>query len=503
MKRIVQIFSVIILGISPIYSQNVDIPDANFLNALLMLGVDTNEDGLISYAEAEQITALDLSGSWEDPDNISNMKGIEAFVNLNTLDCSVNQLTSLDVTNNTALKELFCYYNQLTSLDVSKNINLEYLNCGGNGLTSLDVSNNTALTTLGCIGNYLTSLDVSNNTSLEYLNCSYNTSLLELYCRGNQLTTLDLSGCNALQYLDCSSPYHYDIDHGELTTLDLSGCNALQYLYCHYNRLTSLDVTDCAALQHLVCWSNDLTSLDVSNNTSLLELHCQNNQLTSLDVSNNTALQWLSIYDMPTLHEVCVWTLPFPPEGVVVSDSPNVYYTTDCSPVIIEIDTLYQPDNITVASSKDGMIYLVSEGTEKNLATICAVCLDSAIAVANISVDISLDGCDNGEYWLYARDESGRLSQPKPFTIMGVGFADKSSDQFRIYPNPVNEILTIQSGTRGEHSFQITSLNGQLIYSDSMEGDTHRIDMSPFSKGVYLIRIRSEEFVSTRKVIKL
>ena len=40
-----------------------------------------------------------------------------------------------------------------------------------NQLTSLDVSNNTALTYLDCGNNQLTSLDVSNNTALEYLYC--------------------------------------------------------------------------------------------------------------------------------------------------------------------------------------------------------------------------------------------------------------------------------------------------------------------------------------------
>ncbi len=36
---------------------------------------------------------------------------------------------------------------------------------------------------------------------------------------------------------------------------------------------------------------------------------------------------------MPTLYQVCVWELPFPPEGVDVdmTDSPNVYFTTDSS----------------------------------------------------------------------------------------------------------------------------------------------------------------------------
>jgi hypothetical protein len=37
---------------------------------------------------------------------------------------------------------------------------------------------------------------------------------------------------------------------------------------------------------------------------------------------------------MPSLHEVCVWEMPFPPlEGLKLekTGSPNVYFTTECS----------------------------------------------------------------------------------------------------------------------------------------------------------------------------
>ena len=49
--------------------------------------------------EAEVIISLDVSEK-----SISDMTGIEAFINLDTLDCDDNQLTSLDVSNNTSLE---------------------------------------------------------------------------------------------------------------------------------------------------------------------------------------------------------------------------------------------------------------------------------------------------------------------------------------------------------------------------------------------------------------
>ena len=42
-----------------------------------------------------------------------------------------------------------------------------------------------------------------------------------------------------------------------------------------------------------------------------------------------------------------------------------------------------------------------------------------------------------------------------------------------------------------------------LIYKGDMEGTTHQIDMTPFSKGVYFVMVRSKEFVRTEKVVKL
>ncbi|MBL0343324.1 MAG: leucine-rich repeat domain-containing protein [Bacteroidetes bacterium] len=51
---------------------------------------------------------------------------------------------------------------------------LTYLDCVGNQLTSLDVSANTALTSFNCSGNSITSIDVSANTALTTLNCSVN-----------------------------------------------------------------------------------------------------------------------------------------------------------------------------------------------------------------------------------------------------------------------------------------------------------------------------------------
>ena len=118
----------------------------------------------------------------------------------------------------------------------------------------------------------------------------------------------------------------------QLTTLDVSNNTALEALFCSSNQLTSLDVSNNTALGYLQCSWTQISSLSVSNNQTLIDLWCNDSPLTTLDVSNNTALMNLKIHSIPSLYEVCVWTLPFPPDGVHVNTtgSPNVEFK-DCS----------------------------------------------------------------------------------------------------------------------------------------------------------------------------
>ena len=254
---------------------------------------DINHDNRLVPAERNAVKQIVV---WNM--GISNLKGIEFFPNLKYLNCTGNELTSLDVHENTALTYLDCTKNKLTSLDVSNNTALDELYCYQNQLTSLDVRQNTALKMLSCNKNKLTSLDVSNNTALDELYCaqnqlteldvSKNPALKELYCYENQLTELDVSKNTELVSLACNG--------NRLTSLDVSQNAKLVNLYCDDNQLTELDVSKNTALKTLVCGANQLSSLDVSKNTALKELSCNQNQLSSLDVSR-TAVTSLDASD--------------------------------------------------------------------------------------------------------------------------------------------------------------------------------------------------------------
>ena len=192
-------------------------PDENFRNWVLEQYY--GQDGKLTMDEIRKITSISMNEK-----NISTLKGIEYFTSLTYLNCSSNQLTSLDVSKNTALTLLYCNSNQLTSLDLSKNTALKSLRCYSNQLTSLDVSKNTALDYLSCYSNQLASLDVSKNTALS-----------ELHCYSNQLVSLDISKNTALKYMQCGD--------NQLISLDVSN-TALTRFNCHLNQIKGKAMDD-------------------------------------------------------------------------------------------------------------------------------------------------------------------------------------------------------------------------------------------------------------------
>ena len=250
---------------------------------------DKDSDGFLSDAERSQCTYIIVEKM-----GITSLTGIELFPNLTRLNCDDNNLSSLDVSNNTALTDLCCDYNNLSSLDVSNNTALATLSCVENNLSNLDVSNNTALEDLYCFENNLSSLDLSNNTALVYLFCGYNnissldvsnnTALTYLYCYHNNLSSLDVTNNTALTNLRCY--------HNNLSSLDVTNNTALTYLYCDHNNLSSLDLSNNTALVCLFCGYNNISSLDLSNNTALVCLSCGYNNISSLDLGKNTNLSY-------------------------------------------------------------------------------------------------------------------------------------------------------------------------------------------------------------------
>ena len=238
------------------YAQFTSLPDSNFELALVNLGLDNMVDGFVLNSSIDTLTSLILPNC-----NIESLVGIAAFQSLIYLDCSSNNIDTLDLNNN-YLSYLDCSDNQLIELDVSNHLNLQTFKCSYNEFIQIDVTQNTSLLYFECIKNKLTSLDISNNVFL-----------IELWCNDNDLTSLDVAGID------------------------------MYVLICDNNQLTTIDnLSDNISLKHLSCSSNNIASLLLSAHPQLNWLSCSKNQLFQLDISSQLDLNYLFVWDNSSLN---------------------------------------------------------------------------------------------------------------------------------------------------------------------------------------------------------
>ncbi len=210
------------------YSQYTAIPDPNFENYLEQNGMGDGvpNNGQVLTSNINMVTELLVNIQ-----NISNLTGIEDFVALERLGCAFNPLTSLDLSNNHQLIELYCTAGSIESLNITQCPNLEVLYCDENFLTELDISQNPNLEELSCEWNFLTSLDTTQNPNLGYLFCEHN----------------EIEG-----YFD--------------TSLNPE----LIYFTAHNNNITDVDFTQNPLLNTFGGFSNPLENVDVRNGNNAI-----------------------------------------------------------------------------------------------------------------------------------------------------------------------------------------------------------------------------------------
>jgi len=206
-------------------AQIVNIPDANFKAKLISLGIDSNSDGEIQNSEALATHSLNVPNS-----NISNLTGIESFINLYDLNCSYNQLTNLNISNLTNLDYFDCSHNQLTNLNITGLTNFRTFNCSFNQLTNLDLSN----------------IVIGGNNP-------------DFYCQNNQLTILIPPSLN----LPNAGISEFNCSNNLLTNLNFSNMYIFN-LACSSNPLVNITLNNCRSF-YFFLGNTNLQMLDLSN----------------------------------------------------------------------------------------------------------------------------------------------------------------------------------------------------------------------------------------------
>ncbi|MBB4806455.1 Leucine-rich repeat (LRR) protein [Chryseobacterium defluvii] len=282
-------FLMVSLGIP---AQIVSIPDTNF-KALLLLSsptyqiakdhsgnwvkIDANNDGEIQQSEADNISWLFAGDDYNHNYHIQSITGIKSFNNVTDLRIQAAQLSSsLDLSNMSSLTSL-TMHSPATSANLSGLVNLQLLDCSSNNFTTLDLSGLNNLEILYAYFGNLSSINFPNS------------NLKQLKINHNNLTALDVSQYTQLTYLDCSE--------NQISTLNLTGLNQLETLDVKKNLLTSLNLSGCNSLNILYCYNNLLTTLDLSNKPYLTDVYSSSNLLQNINITNSSNIEYLHLYD--------------------------------------------------------------------------------------------------------------------------------------------------------------------------------------------------------------
>lgn len=269
------------------------------------------------------------------------------------------------------------------------------------------------------------------------------------------LGILDLTGIETFTQitgLNCSN--------NMLTILDISNNTALTNLACSNNNLASLIVTNNTQLSELYCGGNALSDLDITNQTSLIILDCGGNNLSSLNLSNNTALTEIYCSDLHLTD---------------LDLSTNINLTTiDCSQ-----NHILSSLNVQNGNNMNVVFFSALENTELSC--------------------IKVDDAD------YSTTNWTNIEEGTMFSeTCSVAVDDFTKSQFSIYPNPVENIFTIESLTPIQR-YSIFDLQGKQLVentTNTLELLLH-VDITIFDSGIYFIKVsNSNQQTSIFKIIK-
>ena len=263
-------------------AQWVSIPDSNFVLWLNTSGYSQCMNG--NQLDTTCGAVLATYTMYMSSANLTDLTGLEAFVNADYIDISNNSLIAINsfpaslrtlIFNNNHLDSAgsaldFIFPDSLKHLEIEANSNiLGYLPPLPNGLEFLDASYNTLWSAFN--GTFPDSLQVLNCSNCAFSGYFFSPpNLQSLYCGANQIDSLaPLS--TGLQYLDCS-----------LNALMFLPAlpNSLTALNCYGNLISNLPQLP-AGLLSLTCSNNLITNLPALP-ASLVELNCSDNRLSAI-----------------------------------------------------------------------------------------------------------------------------------------------------------------------------------------------------------------------------
>ena len=85
--------------------------------------------------------------------------------------------------------------------------------------------------------------------------------------------------------------------------------------------------------------------------------------------------------------------------------------------------------------------------------------------------------------------------------INNVGIDALNDDFFNVYPTPATEVLTVQSTSTEDYTFEIITLSGKIVANGAVETGKNQISVEEIEAGVYILRIAKEDAAFTQRIV--
>lgn len=369
-------------------------------------------------------------------------------------------------------------------------------------------------------------LDIPDANISDLTGISNFVNLKVLWCQNNSLTSIAIPHSIGMWDIDAS--------HNQLTSIDVNFVTGEQEfdprIDLSYNNLTTFSLSNCLVWFGLDLSHNQLTSLNINNCNINYSFYVDNNNLSSINFTGNNSIAGTAIFTHNPFNGLYFYNVSFDFYSTLVfgnntrdalyfaQEQPgNLYYSsintscdfgnfrrvTDCNPdgVAGRIDIIACP-NLQNVTLKNGFNHTI------------VTCEDGDEMVDNVALWMSFSGAPNlshicvdaGEQSTvqFLVDFAGLQNQITvdsncPMSSMGV--EEIIADKFTVFPVPVTNILNIESMDNIEiKKLEIYNSLGQIVQMEI--GNQHNIDVSGLAKGIYYLKIKTDNLTETKKFLK-
>ena len=260
---------------------------------------------------------------------------------------------------------------------------------------------------------------------------------------------------------------------------------------------------------------NNITAIDETSNPQLFDLIQLSELKNSLDETCIEAIHLLGNATEVEITEITTWLQRL---SSLNADLLGIHYIAqgnDVSQLQLAWDNLFQTwSDISVDDTTEYQLCLNylnawARDTATNV-NISQGAIDTLTAIANSNITagpfaVSVLECINEHYpwWRMRIHTSCNWTLPIESMSPQKETEQGQTDAIQLHPNPTNGMIEIQSNNLNIKQIELYDIFGKLLMEKKANESTVTLDVSPYAKGMYLLRYTlSDDTQQTKKIIK-